>query len=256
MANVQIENGYTPIANELLEVIYRTGFTLTELKMLLLIMRYSYGFSKKSHELSITFISNGIGVSKRYVAASLKELIDKNVVIVYREHSKNKSRVLGINKDYDEWKYSSSGSTVPQEVENHSGVEAEFHSGVEVQFHQDKQNLKQLKQKVQYGEIINYLNEKAETHYRENTKATQRLIDARLSEGFTKDDFKAVIDNKCNDWLNNKEFRQYLRPQTLFGTKFESYLNQRIEPNNKTITYESHTLDDYDIPKPKENIFD
>ena len=59
------------------------------------------------------------------------------------------------------------------------------------------------------------------------TPKTIREIKARLNEGFKLEDFKIVIDNKCSEWLNDKKMNQYLRPDTLFGTKFESYLNQK-----------------------------
>ena len=45
-----------------------------------------------------------------------------------------------------------------------------------------------------------------------------------MNDGFTVDDFKAVIDKKAKEWKGT-EMAQYLRPETLFGTKFESYLN-------------------------------
>ncbi|MBQ8824927.1 MAG: conserved phage C-terminal domain-containing protein [Ruminococcus sp.] len=77
----------------------------------------------------------------------------------------------------------------------------------------------------QYSIIISYLNEKVGTNYKSNAKSTQKHINARLSEGYTVDDFKTVIDFKCSEWLNDKKMKQYLRPETLFGTKFESYLN-------------------------------
>ena len=75
--------------------------------------------------------------------------------------------------------------------------------------------------------IIDYLNERANTHYRPTSKKTVALISARMKEGFTVDDFKVVIEKKCYDWLDDGEWSQYLRPETLFGTKFESYLNQQ-----------------------------
>lgn len=77
-----------------------------------------------------------------------------------------------------------------------------------------------------YKAVVGYLNEKTGSKYRSSTQATQRLIKARFNEGFDLQDFKQVIDNKTNDWLNDKKMAEYLRPQTLFGTKFESYLNQ------------------------------
>lgn len=75
-------------------------------------------------------------------------------------------------------------------------------------------------------DIISYMNEKLGTRYRENNKATIRHIKARLSEGYTVDDFKKVIDKKYKSW-NGTDMAKYLRPETLFGTKFESYLNER-----------------------------
>lgn len=82
------------------------------------------------------------------------------------------------------------------------------------------------KEKELYSSIVAYLNEKAGTQYRHSSKKTQTLIHARLAEGFTLDDFKKVIDNKCCDWIAT-EWEKYLRPETLFGTKFEGYLNTK-----------------------------
>ena len=77
-----------------------------------------------------------------------------------------------------------------------------------------------------YQEIVDYLNQKAGTKYRSTTKKTQTLIKARFNEKFALDDFKQVIDNKVSEWKLDNEMSKYLRPETLFGTKFESYLNQ------------------------------
>jgi uncharacterized phage protein (TIGR02220 family) len=76
-----------------------------------------------------------------------------------------------------------------------------------------------------YSLVIDYLNIKANTSYRTNTKNTQSLINARVREGFTIEDFKKVIDSKSGEWLNT-DFEKYLRPATLFGGKFENYLNE------------------------------
>lgn len=76
-------------------------------------------------------------------------------------------------------------------------------------------------------EVVDHLNQRAGTHYRATTSNTRKLIKARLKEGFTVDEFKLVIDKKCAEWLNNRDMVQYLRPETLFGNKFESYLNAK-----------------------------
>lgn len=96
---------------------------------------------------------------------------------------------------------------------------------------------------ISYQNIIEYLNFKADTNYKISSKKTRDLIRARISEGFTVEDFKKVIDNKCEEWLNNNKMKVYLRPETLFGDKFESYLNQNI--SNKKDTGES-TLRNFD----------
>lgn len=74
--------------------------------------------------------------------------------------------------------------------------------------------------------VIDYLNTKANKQYRATTAATKRVIQARLNEGFVLEDFQRVIDVKCKDWLNNPDMNKYLRPETLFGNKFEAYLNE------------------------------
>lgn len=83
-----------------------------------------------------------------------------------------------------------------------------------------------------FTDIVNYLNIKTSKSFRHTTKKTQSLIRARINEGFTLDDFKKVIDTKTAEWRGKKtkegaNMEDYLRPETLFGTKFESYLNQQ-----------------------------
>ena len=75
--------------------------------------------------------------------------------------------------------------------------------------------------------IVDYLNEKAGTHFKPNTAKTKSLINARLKEGFTVEDFKTVIDKKVEEWKNDVQMSKYIRPETLFGTKFEGYLNAK-----------------------------
>lgn len=77
-----------------------------------------------------------------------------------------------------------------------------------------------------YKEIIDYLNEKANTKYRSSGSKTKLLIKARVNDGFNLDDFKKVIDTKTSQWLNDPKMKKFLRPETLFGTKFEGYLNE------------------------------
>lgn len=87
---------------------------------------------------------------------------------------------------------------------------------------------------VPYKEIVDYLNQKTNKNFKYTSKATQRLINARFKEKFTVDDFKKVIDVKTSQWLKDKRMSAYLRPDTLFGTKFESYLNEQVNVKQQT----------------------
>ena len=75
--------------------------------------------------------------------------------------------------------------------------------------------------------IVAYLNLKTNKNFKANSKKTMEHINARLAEGYSLKDFQKVIDNKVSDWINNPTMEIYLRPITLFNTKFESYLNQK-----------------------------
>lgn len=70
--------------------------------------------------------------------------------------------------------------------------------------------------------IIDYLNQESGKHFR-YTQANFKHIKARLKDGFTFDDFRLVIDYKVNTWGRDPKMSEYVRPETLFGTKMESY---------------------------------
>ena len=108
---------------------------------------------------------------------------------------------------------------------------------------------------IPYDRVIKYLNAKAGTNYRATNKATQRLIKARFNEGMTTKDFKKVIDNKCDDWLKDPKMCEYLRPATLFGSKFESYLNQKPKRLDQSATnwHEYSTRADTDTNVSSDN---
>ncbi len=74
-------------------------------------------------------------------------------------------------------------------------------------------------------EIVLYLNKKAKKKYSLDSKETQKYIKARAKDGFTVEQFKKVIDNQVALWGKDPKMSQYLRPSTLFGSKFEEYLN-------------------------------
>lgn len=97
----------------------------------------------------------------------------------------------------------------------------------------------------QYGEVVDYLNLRAGTRYRSTSEDTRKHIRARIDDGYSLDDFKAVIDCKVAEWKGT-EWEKFLRPSTLFGSKFESYLNQKEEPKGKKTAFSNFLERDYD----------
>jgi len=80
--------------------------------------------------------------------------------------------------------------------------------------------------------IVKYLNKKTGSHFKPTTQKTINSVRTRMNEGFTTIDFKKVIDTKTKAWINDEKMMEFLRPDTLFGPKFESYLNSsKSNPN-------------------------
>jgi len=77
-------------------------------------------------------------------------------------------------------------------------------------------------------EIFDYFNEKANKKSNYKTRTNYSKAIRRLKEGYTVEDFKGVIDNKIIQWSNTK-FEVYIRPITLFGEKFDIYLQETVK---------------------------
>lgn len=99
---------------------------------------------------------------------------------------------------------------------------------------------------IEIENIIEYLNKSTNKKFKSKSKNTISHINARLKEGFTIDDFKTVIDNKTKKWLNDEKMSEYLRPETLFGNKFESYLNDKSHSSE-----DNNLVNSIKIKKPK-----
>jgi uncharacterized phage protein (TIGR02220 family) len=90
----------------------------------------------------------------------------------------------------------------------------------------NKNGNKEKKDKLPVPKIVDYLNVKTGKAFKANSRQTVSLIKARINDGFSMEDFLKVIDNKAATWANDPKMSKFLRPETLFGTKFEAYLNE------------------------------
>lgn len=122
MANPQKENGSTDIANELLEVIYSSNFNAPQLDIIYCLIRYTYGFHRKSHKLSINFISRATKRHKITISKELAKLIDKNVINVEQKSTYSTSRILSLNKNYSTWGVSQNETVSQSETVSQNGA--------------------------------------------------------------------------------------------------------------------------------------
>lgn len=124
---------------------------------------------------------------------------------------------------------------LPMSQDSHGTVTGRHATDIDIEEDIDIKNMSGKTDNLPYKEIIDHLNSRAKTKYRHTTEKTKKLIKGRFREGFTLDDFKTVIDIKTSQWINDQKMSTYLRPETLFGTKFESYLNEKPLNNNQFV---------------------
>lgn len=103
MANPQPDK-FTKISNELLEQVPKFKLNGSQLRLILIIWRYTYGFGKKEAELSVSFLTEATEIAKRQVIRELTKLIEMNVIQVVSEQIGTRSRIIRFNKDYESWK--------------------------------------------------------------------------------------------------------------------------------------------------------
>ena len=97
-----LEDGYTRIANSLLEALYKTPILSRESRVLLFIIRQTYGFGHKSRELSNGFIAAGTGIDIKSVSKIVKGLVSANVIEKEQAQGR-KPQIMGINTQIQKW---------------------------------------------------------------------------------------------------------------------------------------------------------
>ncbi len=164
-------------------------------------------------------------VSKKSISRNIQELVDRGYIIskILYEDKVVTERRLYINSYYGE-------ILTPMDKTVHTPMDKTVHTPMDKTVQCNNTSINNTSINI-YSRVIDYLNKKADTRYRSTTKKNKNLIKARINEGFTEDDFIKVIDNKVKEWVNT-DMQKYLRPETLFGTKFEGYLNQKEVVSN------------------------
>ena len=191
----------------------------------LLIYAIIFGFSQTTGQAfhgSLTYLENWTNSTRPTVISSLKSLVEKGLI------EKEEQTINGVK--YCSYRAKNSTDKAEEVVKKFNEGSKEilpnnilYNIVDNIVDNNIVENAEKYDMKT-ITEIIDYLNEKAHKNYRSNNKTTIRHINARLKEGRTLSDFKQVIDNRCATWLGT-DMEQYLRPSTLFGSKFEDYLN-------------------------------
>lgn len=194
------------------------GWMLTDLKLKgneLIIYACIYGFSQAENQVfngSLKYLADWTNSTKQGVIKCLKSLEEKGYIV------KKDNYINGVK--FCEY-YTTKLNTLLNKVEY--PVQQSLTKGVQQSL---TNNIDLDNQTNIIKDIIDYLNCVLGTKFSYKTAKTQRDIKARLNENdYTLEDFKLVIDKKYKEWKDT-EWEKYLRPETLFGTKFESYLNQ------------------------------
>ena len=146
-------------------------------------------------------------------------------------NSNNKYSVVTIEKwaEYQLDAEDCDNSVTTEEQQRDNSVTTEEQQRNTYKNNKNNKNVKNDKNNIYapaIQEVIDFLNLTLGTSYKATSKKNRQLIIARLNEGFTVDDFKTVIFKKAKQWKNDSRMAAFLRPETLFGTKFEGYLNE------------------------------
>ena len=193
-------------------MINKLGLKGTQLALYAII----YGFSQDGFSVfkgSVGYLAEFVGVTENSARMNLRELEKKGLITITSEIGAVNSYAVKIERIFE--KTGEGGIDILPKKENAG----------------NGQYLADIKK------IVDYLNEKTGKQFRASASETYRPIMARLKEGYKIEDFKKVIDIKCLEWLNNETMNVYLRPQTLFGSKFQSYLNQK-QPEKAEASYD------------------
>ena len=234
MGKVDTDNGFTRIANELMEVIPQSGFNGTQHNILWTVFRYTYGFHRKEHELSLTFIAKATGSHKVVIQREVKKLIEMKVLIEKSPPTFNSTRIIAFNKNYSSWQLTNQ-LTVNQS-DNHT-VNQSVNSTVNQMVNQErkKDNLKEIG--AFFEEIWSkYPNKKGKgkvsaTKKKELYKIGDEIF--RCIERYVKDTEK----RRSNGFKD----LQFQNGSTFFNSGYVDYLDEnfqlieKIEPKRWTI---------------------
>lgn len=241
MNNLKLESGFTQIPNELLEIIYSTKFNATQLKIILVVWRYTYGFQRKSYKFAEVFLSKATGIHKIQLSKEIKKLIEMNVLIVTKPPTYSTPREIMFNKNYNEWKQKDlqlvNSLTVSKKA--NTTVSQSTNTTVSKNTNQEINNINKTINKTIcafFEELWKlYPNKKGKGQISNSKK--KKLYDIGIDE----------LTRAINRYINEKEaddWKHYQNGSTFFNSGYVDYLDCNYEDKK----YKEDKADKEDLP--------
>jgi uncharacterized phage protein (TIGR02220 family) len=215
--DIQFENGiqttWTTVENGIIDD--TDHFDGLEKLTFIVCLRHAFQIGGQAHPSQVT-IAKKVGCTDRTVRNHLSNLEKKGFLKKVGIHPETQTVI---------WR-----TVVPEDLRikwMEEELERMKRKGKELPKDPEPNQPEGTKETIPHKEIVDYLNEKADKQFKSGSKATQDKIRARWNEGHRVEDFKKVIDNMVAMWKGDEKMDQYLRPATLFHTKFEAYLNTK-----------------------------
>lgn len=258
MASPQREDGYTAIANEILEQMAKIKLSPTQYRLLFLIWRYTYGFQRKESELSLTFLAESTGCDKRQLQRELKGLLARR--IIYQVITRSPSRVIGFNKNYDLWLQELPvGENTIGETDNgkdtngetiDKGIGETVNPPIGETDNQERNTLKKNLKKDYTPEFKTFW----QTYYLRQVeiKNAFKQWNARRKEGIPPDDMIRAARNYMADCKDKRTETQFIKqPKTFLGPggHIEEWL--KVNQNSEVTTLQSRELTDDELAMKK-----
>ncbi|MDY0278881.1 MAG: replication protein [Acholeplasma sp.] len=239
----QLENGYTRIANEILETIPKIGLNGTQYNILLVVFRYTYGFQRKNHELSLNFIAEATNSHKVLIQREVAKLIKMNILIEVSAPTFNKGRIIGFNKNHNSWELTKQ-LTVNQK-DNHT-VNQLVNTTVNQLVNQErkKENIKENAHSLFFESIWSlYPNKKGKSKISNSKKKELYKIGDELERCISR--YKKYIEKQKSNGFQDLNY-QY--GSTFFNGGYIDYLDENVEEKKPATKVERKVVF---IPKPK-----
>ena len=226
LANPQTENGFTRIANELMEAMCRVNLSPYESRVLWFIIRKTYGFNKKLDRIALSQFAKKTGIDRRNVHRALKGLSAKRMIVIRKDDMGFIS--YGLQKDYSKWRLSSIKMTVISRDGKVSSKETTKLSSVGTPTKDNNKDT--IKDNVYSTEFLRFWN--AYPKKRSKGKAFQVWKNLKPSKELLEKIIQAIeVQKKCPDW--KRDSGQYIPyPATwLSGRRWEDDIEQESKQN-------------------------